>query len=449
VHPRDGWEALQARIAAARAALDAGDRGRALLEIEAALAIDPGFLAAQSLRDRILDSPSEPAWPGSASPDRGAPLESDLPLNPAAVATDRYARFEERARRRRVDRRLDAARAALAARRLREAAAALEEIAELDPNLPELAPLIRHLEFLRQQSSRSPAGAWLAAVAAFVAIILGASWLEESRILTSRPVQGIGLLVSAPAPNAITMPADAGVDLDAIAADAEPIRNIGTSGLRGPGASVSPAAAEPRSAPATTTAARPEPSVSVPPPAPPVPAAAESAPPPAPAAPPQPVRPTSAAPVERASMPPDPAPQPLNPQRAVSAARGSPDPTPSASVPRPSASPLDDEMLVKLALQRYRAAYEELDARSARAVWPAVNESALARAFDGLESQHLTFEDCTVRVGGDRAAATCRGTATYVPKVGSRQPRVEPRTWTFALHKAGAEWKIDAARVER
>jgi hypothetical protein len=38
------------------------------------------------------------------------------------------------------------------------------------------------------------------------------------------------------------------------------------------------------------------------------------------------------------------------------------------------------------------AADEGLDARNAQAVWPGVNQAALARAFDGLESQSLTFD---------------------------------------------------------
>jgi len=74
---------------------------------------------------------------------------------------------------------------------------------------------------------------------------------------------------------------------------------------------------------------------------------------------------------------------------------------------------------------------------AAQAVWPAVNETALARAFNGLESQTLTFDDCDVRVSGEAAWATCRGSARYVPKVGSRDPRTESRTWTFTLKKAG------------
>lgn len=100
-------------------------------------------------------------------------------------------------------------------------------------------------------------------------------------------------------------------------------------------------------------------------------------------------------------------------------------------------------------LQRYRNAYEGLDAHSARAVWPTVNESALARAFDGLESQALTFDTCNVSVRGDAAAVVCRGTTRYVPKVGSREPRTEPRTWNFTLRKAGPAWTIESARAAR
>jgi hypothetical protein len=106
-------------------------------------------------------------------------------------------------------------------------------------------------------------------------------------------------------------------------------------------------------------------------------------------------------------------------------------------------------VLVRQVLQRYRKAYEGLDARSAQAVWPAVNEAALARAFDGLESQSLTFDACDVRLRGEAASATCHGSARYVPKIGSREPRMEPRVWNFTLRKAEGDWKIDSARTER
>ncbi len=104
---------------------------------------------------------------------------------------------------------------------------------------------------------------------------------------------------------------------------------------------------------------------------------------------------------------------------------------------------------MKQTLQRYRRAYEGLDAQSAHAVWPAVNQAALARAFDGLASQAITFDACDVQVRGPIASATCRGTARYVPKVGSREPRIEPRTWNFGLKKEGSDWKIDSARTDR
>ena len=108
-----------------------------------------------------------------------------------------------------------------------------------------------------------------------------------------------------------------------------------------------------------------------------------------------------------------------------------------------------DDVLVRHALLQYKNAYEALDARSAHAVWPVVNERALARAFDGLESQHLLFDACDVQVNGDAAAATCRGTARYVAKIGSREPWTEPRVWNFTLRKTGQDWKIESARAER
>ena len=75
-----------------------------------------------------------------------------------------------------------------------------------------------------------------------------------------------------------------------------------------------------------------------------------------------------------------------------------------------------------------------LDAEAARAVWPSVDARALARAFDSLTSQELAF-DTAVRDRGEAATAKCRGSATYTPKIGSREPRLESRQWTFQLRK--------------
>jgi hypothetical protein len=117
--------------------------------------------------------------------------------------------------------------------------------------------------------------------------------------------------------------------------------------------------------------------------------------------------------------------------------------------PAPVAPSVDDELLVKQALQRYRSAYIGLNAQSARAVYPTVNEVALARAFDGLASQSLTFDACDVRLRGRAATATCHGSASYVPKIGNREPHVESRVWTFNLAKAGNDWQIETARASR
>jgi hypothetical protein len=96
----------------------------------------------------------------------------------------------------------------------------------------------------------------------------------------------------------------------------------------------------------------------------------------------------------------------------------------------------------------YTRAFERLDARAARAVWPNVDERALGRAFNEIESQSFNFSGpCDVDVQGARATASCRGTARYVVKVGNREPRTEPRTWDIRLSRSGDEWFIDSVRV--
>jgi hypothetical protein len=108
-----------------------------------------------------------------------------------------------------------------------------------------------------------------------------------------------------------------------------------------------------------------------------------------------------------------------------------------------------DETRVTATLQRYAKAYTELDARAARSVWPSVNERALSNAFSGLAAQSLDFQDCEVVVRQVEADAVCRGTTSYVTRVGSSSPRVEPRTWHFELSRHGDDWLIDTAVARR
>jgi tetratricopeptide (TPR) repeat protein len=396
VESRAPWQALQERLTNARAAVEAGERARALAEITAALDIDPDFLAAHSLRDRILAT--EPASPAQAAP----AATSAPPPGAGPVSTEGYAKFEQRAKRRRVDRRLEAARAAIDGGRLKAAEAALEEVIELDSNLPELPELAQRFDALRRRATASRRGPRLAATGVFAVIVLGASWLHESRSLFSRPMIAAAPLVSTPVPTATIPPEVVAVGATAVLeSEPELERKL-------PALVVEPAI--PRASVEPVSAARmPEP-IEAPEIVPPPPAVV-------------------------------PAPRVMQESMVIAPV--------SAPIPPPVAALADDDLLVKQTLQQYRTAYEGLDAQSAHAVWPAVNQAALARAFDGLESQSLTFDACDVRVRGESAIAICQGSARYVPKIGNRQPRTEPRVWNFSLRKAGADWKIDSARAER
>lgn len=108
-----------------------------------------------------------------------------------------------------------------------------------------------------------------------------------------------------------------------------------------------------------------------------------------------------------------------------------------------------NEKGIQSTLARYRQAFSALDANAARRVWPTVNERTLSRAFDRLEEQQISFEGCMIDVNNnnERAEARCNGTARYVPRVGSRTPRVDQREWRFSLVKTQDEWLIGAVEA--
>jgi hypothetical protein len=307
-----------------------------------------------------------------------------------------YVAFEERAKRRRVERRLDAARAAIERRQLKEAAVALGEVIELDPHDPELSALIAAFDSLRGSTSSAHRGPWMAAAGIFAVMMLSAAWIDDRPVPHLRPIIAVGLAFRQVPPPLLT--ATTRDDEDHIA---------GTSGRR----QVVPVTPNPF----TTIAPTAAPAIAMPSPA------AESA------APLNPLPPVDLS------------------ETAILLSAESTTIEHTGGLP----SPIDDELPVQRTLRRYRVAYDGLDARSAQAVWPSVNQAALARAFDGLASQTLTFENCDVQLHGEAATATCRGNTRYVPKIGSREPRTEPRVWNFTLSKAGSDWKIDSARVDR
>lgn len=418
MNAREQWQALQHHLSSARIALEGGDLQSALQHVDSALRIDPHFLVAQTFRERIL------------APDRtrvDASARADVVRPRALVSTEGLAQFEARARQRRVEHRAAAAREHITHRRWADARAALDEIREVDAAHPERLALDLELQATEHVRRATRSAPWFAAAAAFGGILLAASWLYRpapratnaaAELLPSRPIAQVGAL----APDLTVAPTGFTTDL---AVDSMSIDGVTLPDL--------PSADEPVDAAnlvANVVPAPPAPST-VPPVASPsdlplAPVSAPILPPPAPA-------PTDVVPAPPALAAPSPS--------AASAAREPATP--------PTATVETDEALVRQVLQRYRSAYEDLDARVARSVWPGVNEAALERAFQGLESQDLTFDACDVHLRGAAATAVCRGTMKYVPKVGSREPHVEPRVWNFTLHKAGDAWQIDSARTER
>jgi hypothetical protein len=94
------------------------------------------------------------------------------------------------------------------------------------------------------------------------------------------------------------------------------------------------------------------------------------------------------------------------------------------------------------AIKHLELAYEQRDATLAKAVWPTVNERALARAFEGLRSQTVTFDRCQMNVSDAAGEVECRGVTTYVPRVGAQNERRESRQWKFRVQKAADNWLI-------
>jgi hypothetical protein len=122
--------------------------------------------------------------------------------------------------------------------------------------------------------------------------------------------------------------------------------------------------------------------------------------------------------------------------------------TTAATVPPPEVRPpvKDQVSAIRATLARYEAAYSGLDAAAADAVWPGVDERALARAFAGLASQRVSIDKCDVVINGATARAACSGRAEWTPKVGGGL-HTQARRWAFELASAGGAWQIVSAEA--
>lgn len=400
-----------------------------------------------------------------------------LPIGTPAVshtATEQWQSFEMRMRHRRAERCRLRAETAFQAGSFDEAQTALAEARNLEPDAPENAhveQLLSHPPSPPVPETHAPARRrrWLPAAAVMAILAAGAVWLASSRgfwpgiasfragetagsPLTDlnkgvpsevRPVDSFTVARAQGAPDGgdsetteaaseMTPPPAPGESLPASQLDEQPNDAVTARTLTGPPAgneAASPAVSSPSvqpvvdSVPASPAALGSSGIASVREPVsnPPAPEAVSS----------PPVR-------EPVSNPPAGAPDAM-PGEPVPIAT----PPPAAA---PKSEPVDEARTVRSALSRYEAAYSQLDAAAAGAVWPRVNRRELARAFDSLQSQRISLGDCDVKVKGATAVADCVGSATWTPKVGGGT-RTQPRAWTFELSKEEGSWLIRTATV--
>ena len=452
------------------ALLEEGRYDDALREVEQSLALDPHSVPAQALRDRICAARARTAAPlpeSAVQPGKG--------FVPYGVNAASWRGFEQRITDRRVRALLDAANSAIVAGDAVTARVALAEARELKPDAAGLAELEARLSAtpVAPPPEAVPAARiWMRAIGAAamfligVSLLIGVEWLRPIDTITpsssvmmrapdAAPTRDVGAPGASDSGAAISEVEDGGESVPAIITPPEPLlQPRGTTGTI-PATETRPVArndapavrtqAPPAAAPASETAVDAEvaddyvgrPDVArvenTAEPADPIVARAEITDLPEPIA-------ASAAGMAAAA---DERPAVNGP--AVDAA---PAALPSARVPAATVPP-PDRGRVEDVLRRYASAYRTLDASAARAVWPSVDEKALSRAFQNLASQHVSFDACDIDIRGAVANASCRGQASYVGKVGSREPRTEARTWQFELRRRGDAWLIEGVDARR
>jgi serine/threonine protein kinase len=119
--------------------------------------------------------------------------------------------------------------------------------------------------------------------------------------------------------------------------------------------------------------------------------------------------------------------------------------TPATTRPPPAApAPVDHEPAIRRALDKYRQAYEQLDAGLLAEVWPSLGRDELGRierSFQSFDSVQVAIERCRIEVDADRASASCQVRRTQRPKAG-RVQTVDQQT-TFRLERRGKDWVIE------
>jgi hypothetical protein len=467
--------------------LDEGKLDEALAEANAALSLDPQSLPAQALRERIGK-----AKPASISVSAAAPSDGNKSTSfvPHGVNAASWRGFEQRITERRFRALLETINTSIVAGDAMAARVALEEARELRPDAPELATFEARVAAVPVTApvTTEPSGAriWMRAMGAAALFLIGVSMFIGLELM--RPVPAAAPMpVSTPAAQ-VVVPTQQTAASDVAEPEALPVA-LGDEDDSVPAIMMPP---EPTLRPRATTGSASPSTPAIAPTAGPV-AYRETVTPPVepPALERRPVetsriaedvpfRPVGEVPDDYVAEPPaavrastqnaatePPAAVRASTQNAVEIARSpvpqgrgpsmappSPGSTTAANAVVPAAivpsavSPVDTTRVEEV-LRRYAQAYDALDAGAARAVWPSVNEKALARAFQDLSSQHVSFDNCDIDIRGAVANASCSGQASYVGKVGSREPRTEPRQWRFELRRDGEAWKIENAETRR
>jgi hypothetical protein len=347
------------------------------------------------------------------------------------TATVEWQGFEIRMRRRRVERCVLRAEIALEAGYPEDARLALAEARQLDPHQPSLDELAARID---AAAARQPAQPRARASRALPAVAAGLVLAVLSGLLFTLAPEPAVRETPAAQPAAtdtpLARPPFVGVQEQFVTPE------IVVSEPASPSAAARPERAAPREQAPQARRAEPTPP---PPTVEDTPPARASAPPPPPS--PAPAQPRTTDPPARAAATPEPvAPIPVGTAGVTPAAR-------DAAEPSADVDPtVENVSRIRAVLSRYEAAYTGLDAAAARAVWPAVDERALARAFNNLESQRISLDQCDVSVTGASARAQCQGSASWVPKVGGGG-RTEARQWTFDLRQGGGGWQIVRAEA--
>ena len=484
--------------------LAAGQFDGAAAHLDAALAIDPASLAALALREKLTVVRASNSRPVSDSgmranahtaPPQPAVAPAPGRFVPTGVDAASWTDFEQRIQQRRFRALIETGDRAVASGDLVAARNAMEEARELQPESLEVSrlsirlaamPMVAAEHAQREGLFRSRTFRAASLLLLGVSLVMGLDWVRADQLGTQ----------SSPAASADTASADTGglnveefaaaneapvevpvapvpdiVDSTSLAAPVDEPANVATTGLQPP-LPPSPAPEQNRELQSGET---PDSYV-----APPVNRLASNAVP----TPPSPngevsddyvaprrasndARDASVVATGRAGTPssianvvrqPAPAVETLGSSTRTSSPLAAPAVSPAPAPPAAGAAAavivpaVNESSRVRSVLDQWASAYGRLDASAVRAVWPSVDERALARAFSDLSSQRVSFDKCDIDIdsqsGGSSARASCYGKASYVGKVGSQQ-RTESRTVKFELKRDGDAWKIHKAQTGR